>query len=95
MGDTLHLALKPAQIQRSARGVSFLGFRVLPWALRLSKRRRRRYTAARRRLEDAYLAGAIDVTRLQTGIDAALAIIAHADARGWRAGLRHRRTVDA
>lgn len=34
--------------------------------------------------------------RLQTGIDAALAITAHADARGWRvAELRRRRTVDA
>ena len=92
----LHLTLKPAQIQRSAHGVSFLGFRVLPWTLRLSPRRRRRYAAARRRLERAHLAGNLSPCALQAGIDAALAITAHADARAWRlAELRRRLPVDA
>jgi len=94
--DALRLTLKPAQIQRSERGVSFLGFRVLPGALRLSRRRRRRYAAARRRLERDRATGAIDAAALQAGIDAALAITAHADARGWRrAELRRRPAMDA
>lgn len=40
-----------ARIGRSAHGVTFLGFRVLPGALRLSLRRRRCYAAARDRWE--------------------------------------------
>lgn len=94
--DELRLSLKPAQIQRSERGVSFLGFRVFERALRLSKRRRRRYAAARRRLERAHADGVLDASALQRGIDAALAITAHADAGGWRrAELRRRPAVDA
>lgn len=93
---TLRLELRPAQIQRSAHGVSFLGFRVLPGTLRLTRRRRRRYTRARQRLELAYRAGLIDGETLQSGYDGALATTAHADARGFRAAdLRLRPPVDA
>ena len=95
-GVALHLALKPAQLQRSEQGLSFLGFRVFPRRLGLSRRRRRRYAAARRRLEHAYATGLIEAPALQAGIDAALAITAHAEARGWRRGdLRRRPAVDA
>lgn len=93
---SLGLALKPAQIQRSDRGVSFLGFRVLPGVLRLSRRRRRRYASARLRLERAYRAGLIDGNALQAGYAAALAITAHASARAFRAAdLRHHPPIDA
>ncbi len=94
--SALRLTLKPAIIQRSDRGLSFLGFRIFLWALRLSPRRRRRYAAARRRLERAHAAGHLTARDLQAGIDAALAITAHADARAWRrAELRRRPPVDA
>jgi len=93
--DLLGLVLKPAQVQRSTRGVSFLGFRVLPWNLRLAPRRRRRYAAARRRLERSYLAGHLSAADLQARIDAALAITAHADALAWRlVELRRRPPMD-
>lgn len=96
VATALHLELRPAQIQRSARGVSFLGFRVLAGTLRLSRRRRRRYARARQRLEVAHRAGHINALGLQAGYDAALAIIAHADARGFRAAeLRLRPPLDA
>lgn len=96
VGERLRLRLRPPQIQRSERGVSFLGFRVQRSSLRLSRRRRRRYAAARRALEAAYAAGAIAGHELQAGLGAALAITAHADARGWRqAELRRRPAVDA
>lgn len=79
------LALKPdACVGRSEHGVTFVGFRVLPGALRLSPRRRRRYIAARQRWEQAFTAGEIDGLGLQAGYAAALAITAHADAAGWR-----------
>jgi hypothetical protein len=85
-----------ARIGRSAHGVTFLGFRILPGALRLSLRRRRRYAAARDRWERRYAAGTIDPRQLQAGYDAALAITAHASARAWRrVQLRRREPVDA
>lgn len=85
-----------ARIGRSEAGVSFLGFRVTAGALRLSLRRRRRYRAARARWERAYAAGRIDAGALQQGIDAALAVTAHADATAWRrAELRARPPLDA
>jgi hypothetical protein len=81
------------RIGRSAHGVPFLGFRVLPSALRLSLRRRRRYAAARARWERRYAVGEIGGGALQAGYDAALAITAHASAQGWRRAQLRRRPV--
>ncbi len=79
------LDLKPdARIGRSTQGLLFVGFRILPSALRLSLRRRRRYVAARARWEKAFTAGRIGERALQEGYAAALAITAHADAAAWR-----------
>ncbi len=91
------LELKPsAQIGRSKHGLPFLGFRVLPGALRLSLRRRRRYARTRARWEAAFLAGEIDGRGLQAGAASALAITAHADAAAWRrAELARRPPIDA
>lgn len=91
------LELKPdARIGRSAHGLPFLGFRVLPGLLRLSLRRRRRYAAARARWERAFLRGVIDGQGLQAGYAAALAVTAHAEAAAWRrAQLCRRPPVDA
>ena len=94
---TRRLHIKPtAQIGRSSQGLSFLGFRIRAGTLRLLRRRRRRYAAARRRWERAFLAGDIDAHQLQAGVDAALAITAHADAVAWRqAQLRRCPPVEA
>ncbi len=91
------LELKPsAMIGRSARGLPFLGFRVLPGALRLSLRRRRRYTAARARWEKAYVQGLVDDVGLQAGYASALGITAHARATAWRAAeLERHVTIEA
>jgi hypothetical protein len=54
------VTVKPdARIGRRVHGVPFLGFRVLPGALRLSLRRRRRYSAVRVRRERRYAGAAI------------------------------------
>ncbi len=83
-------------IGRSAQGLAFLGFRVLPGALRLSLRRRRRYAACRARWEEAWRTGEIDSHSLQMGYSAARAITAHADAAGWRREQQRRHpAVDA
>ncbi len=81
----LGLEIKPDwQLQRSRRGLTFCGFRVFPAALRLSRRRRRRYSQARRRWESAHALGLIGDLTLQAGYASALAITAHAGAAGWR-----------
>jgi hypothetical protein len=83
--DSLKLQVKPnAQIGAAAGGVMFCGFAVRPGSLGLSRRRRERYAAGRRRWERAWLAGQIDDLGLQAGYSTALAITAHADAASWR-----------
>jgi hypothetical protein len=84
--DALRLTLHPGWIQRTACGLSFLGFRVYPGARRLSRRRQRRFRRARARAERAFAAGRIDARALQADMAAALAITAHADSRAWRRG---------
>lgn len=85
-----------ASIGRSAYGLSFLGFRIRAGTLRLSLRRRRRYTAARARWERAFAEGRVDAPGLQVGYAAALGITAHAAAAAWRrAELLRRPPLDA
>ena len=85
---TLALTAKASvQINRSARGITVCGYRILPGSIRLGRRRKRRYLESRRRCEAAYQAGTIDAAQLQRAHDAALAITAHAETRAWfRAG---------
>lgn len=93
----LSLHLHPqAYIQRSQQGLSFLGFRILPGVLRLSRRRRVRYRRARQAWERAYRLGLIDGLALQRGYEGAFATVAHADSLGFRrADLEQRPAVDA
>jgi RNA-directed DNA polymerase len=81
---TLALTAKASvQINRSARGITVCGYRILPGSIRLGRRRKRRYLESRRRCEAAYQAGTIDAAQLQRAHDAALAITAHAETRAW------------
>lgn len=82
--DLLLELKEPTQVNRSALGLNLCGFRVGPATLRLSRRRLRRYVAARQRWERRYSEGRIDARGLQAGYRAALAITAHADAAAWR-----------
>lgn len=75
---------EPPQINRSAQGVGFCGFRVRPGALLLGRRRRRRYVERRAHWESGWRSGQIDAVGLQRGYDAVHAIASHADSRGWR-----------
>ena len=95
--DTLRLTLHPKMyIQRSTRGLSFLGFRIFPQTLRLSRRRQQRYLRARHAAERAYRLGLIDALSLQRQYESALATIAHADSHGFRAhDLARHPAVDA
>jgi hypothetical protein len=84
MRASLGLALKPgAHVGPARRGLTFLGVRVTPDALRLSPRRKRRARALRRQAEAAYRAGEMDASTLQKRVAAAIAITSHTDAAAW------------
>ena len=72
------------QINRSAQGVSFCGYRITLGQLKLSRRRQRRYQQLRRDWELAYAEGRIDALTLQRGYDAVHAITLPADSTSWR-----------
>jgi RNA-directed DNA polymerase len=79
------LALKPdMRLNRSGHGLRFCGRQILPGAVRLGLRQRRRYRALRERWETAWATGGIDDRQLQTAYDAVLAATLHADSRSWR-----------
>lgn len=86
---------QPVQIGRSAAGLVFCGYRVLPGALLLSRRRKRRYAACRRKWERSFAAGQIDAAGLQAGYASALGITAHADAAAWRREQLRRQPLEA
>ncbi len=79
------LHLKPQnQINRSQRGVTYCGYRVLCGAVRLTPRKQTRYRLLSRQWEEAWLAGRIDSQALQRGYAAVHAISLHADSLAWR-----------
>ncbi|MEQ9502707.1 MAG: RNA-directed DNA polymerase [Deltaproteobacteria bacterium] len=86
----------PGFVQRSHAGLSFLGFRIYPGVLKLSRRRMRRYARSRRAWEALYREGVLDALALQRAYDAAFAITAHAEASGFRrADLERAPTAEA
>lgn len=78
--------IKPAsvQINSSRHGITFCGFRILPGTVRMGERRKKRYSALRRKWERLYLNGWINVQMLQQGYAAVHAMTLHADSRQWR-----------
>ncbi len=85
--DGTKAALKEnPRIQRSTRGIAFCGYRITPGALRLSRRKQRRYRQRRLAWEAAWRAGKIDGSGLQRAYAAVHSITAHAHSSGWRRG---------
>ncbi|MCM8599309.1 MAG: hypothetical protein NFW04_11730 [Candidatus Accumulibacter sp.] len=81
----LRLQLKEnVQINRSERGVTYCGARVLRGSLRLSARKKARYCQGREQWEAAWCEGAIDALTLQRGYAAVLAPTLHCDSLSWR-----------
>ncbi|MGE0681673.1 MAG: reverse transcriptase domain-containing protein [Candidatus Binatia bacterium] len=72
------------QVNQSARGLPMCGYRIFAGTIQLARSRRRRYVRAKRYWERQFHAGCVSAHELQTGLDAALAITAHAEATTWR-----------
>ncbi len=72
------------QLQPSRQGITFCGFKVSKGAVRLSRRKKRRYQQRRRYWEELYWQGDIDELRLQSAYSAVQAITAGTESREWR-----------
>jgi RNA-directed DNA polymerase len=74
----------PVRVGQSAHGLCFCGYRILPDRLLLTRRRKQRYAACRRRGELAYARSLISARELQSHYASAYGMTAHADAAVWR-----------
>lgn len=78
-------------IQKSAQGLPFCGFRLFPGTIKLTTRKKRRYSKGKAYWEQQYTAGHIDANLLQKAYDSVKGITVHACANGWmRNQLAHR-----
>ena len=81
----LHLALKPkASLNRTAFGMDFLGYRIVPRELRLARRSKLRFARKFRRYEAECAAGRWTELQLQQRVQALVAFTLPARSRLWR-----------
>ncbi len=85
LSHALGLSVKPEpEINRTAFGMNFLGCRVFPSHLELSRRSKIRFKRKLLKLELAYLAGAISERELQDRATALLAFTTAGNVRSWK-----------
>jgi hypothetical protein len=72
------------QIQPSRHGVSYCGYRIQPFSILLSRRKKRNYRRRLRQWEDQWRNGNISDLELQQGYDAVHGMTAHTRSVGFR-----------
>lgn len=80
----LDLELNPANLNRTERGMDFLGYRVYPDGRRLNRRSRRRFRKRFRGLEQALEMGAITEEEAQARGECLVAFTKHGACRRYR-----------
>lgn len=80
----LRLELKPFCLNRTSKGVSFLGYRVFPWVTRLTRRSRTRYAAKLEHCYESLASGEWTQGECADHVAALVAFTEHAQARGFR-----------
>lgn len=84
-GETLGLELKQEPfINRTRHGMDFLGMRVFPNAVRLSRASRLRYARKLKAYDAAFDSGEMGEAEYQARVTALTAFTEHADSRAWR-----------
>ena len=92
----LKLRLKPTpQLNRTSRGMDFLGCRLVPGQMRLSRRSKQRFTRKLLRYEEKWLAGEWSETDLQRHAEPLLAFVRGADSEAFRRAVLRRSRVAA
>jgi retron-type reverse transcriptase len=85
LDDELHLELKKGiQLKPSKAGVSFLGYRLFPDRIGLTRRSRQRFIDKLRLYEGDYLRGALPESELSRRMQSVIAFTEWADASGFR-----------
>lgn len=72
------------QVNRTHAGMVFLGFKIKPQGLFLSRRRKQRYVWALSRWETRFREGHLNAKRLQAAYASVHAITSHAASTAWR-----------
>ena len=84
LNKTLSLKVKPMILQRTSVGVDFLGCRIWPTHVSLSRRSKRRWQRRMVMLQQAARLGLISEHDLQTRLEAATSFAKGASAKSWR-----------
>lgn len=83
--DERSLCLKSnADIQPGKQGVTYCGFRITAGAMRLTRRRKKRFLQRRKYWEGLYQSGKMTALQLQQAFASVHAITEHTDSLGWR-----------
>jgi len=82
--DELLCELKPPSLNRSACGLPFLGYLLLPHQIRLAQRSKRRFVKKWRILDEKYHTGEWSEAICQRHVLPLVAFTAHADAKAFR-----------
>ena len=91
LADNLQLELKkPTQINRCSRGIPFLGFRIFPNVIRLSRRSKSRFVRKFRKYEQNRQAGIWSDEVLVRHMEPLVAFTRTADAAGFRRSVINR-----
>jgi hypothetical protein len=82
--EKLLCSLKPHGLNRTSKGLSFLGYHIFPTEVRLTQRSKRRFISKFRELDDKYNNGEWSEALCQRRILPLLAFTLHAQTRGLR-----------
>lgn len=87
--STLRQQLKPCLLQRSDRGLPFLGFLLFPHYRKLTQTSKRRFYKKAKATHSAYLSGRYDSTTAARRLQSLTAFTRHADATRLRTDFWH------
>jgi RNA-directed DNA polymerase len=80
----LHCDLKPESLNYSSVGLSFLGYKIFPYIVKLTQRSKQRFIKKMRILDDNYQSGAWNEAICQRRVLPLLAFVKHANTEGFR-----------
>jgi len=82
--DRLSLVLKPGCLNRSEKGLTFLGYRIFPQAMKLSRRSRDRFRKKMRLYHKKYERGEWTEEDISHRMEPLLSFVRRADSEGYR-----------
>jgi retron-type reverse transcriptase len=85
LADELTLEIKPAiQLNRSRKGIPFLGYRIFPQKILLQPQAKKRFIKKWKNYETKYLLGTLSENELAIRVTALIEYLKHADSKNYR-----------